>query len=315
MQFLIDETFRPKGNGISSDGITVLTHCYQQKIMVDIKHMSLGARQQLYHLRQSAPFQPINQPVICTHAGFTGISWKEIPDYMFMQRQQKAGYTLAWQGKPAKYGGTGTKPAFNASSINLYDEDIYLVLSSGGILGFSLDKRILGYQDYEADATERMDYPLESEYISNLERPVFFGNTGEVALGAAFDDGKVQQWEDIDQGGTVNPAVAQYHLRYFMAHVLHVIVVARHYNYDENVALTQVCIGADFDGLINPIWICPTCTDLASFKAAFIAAFVAFAAESNVALPAGFNVAAFADNLFYENGKNFVLGRLQLLNT
>ena len=87
MQFLFNEEFRPQHNGITADGIKVLTHCYQNNILVDIKHMSLGARQQLYQLRNSPAFQQIKQPVICTHAGFTGISWGEIPDYIFMQRQ------------------------------------------------------------------------------------------------------------------------------------------------------------------------------------------------------------------------------------
>ncbi|HVU95445.1 MAG TPA: hypothetical protein VHE34_09480 [Puia sp.] len=310
MQFLPGDNFRPKGNGISADGIRVLTHCYQQKIMIDIKHMSLAARQQLYHLRASDHLSAINQPVIRTHAGFTGISWKEIPAYLSMQRPFRAGYTQLWQGKPVKYGGNALRPAFNASSINLYDEDIFNILTSGGMIGLSLDKRILGYQQFEEVHTGRNDFPLETEYISNLERSAFFGNDPDVQLGAAFDNDQVLTWDDIWAGGQVNPALGDYHLRYFMAHILHVIVVARHFAYDDNKALTQLCIGADFDGLINPVWCCSTCTDLPGFKAAFIKAFPAFAKESQVALPSGFDIGKFADGLFYTNGSNFVLQRL-----
>lgn len=310
MQFLPGENFRPKGNGLSADGIQVLTHCYQQKIMVDIKHMSLGARQQLYRLHTSSDLAAINQPIICTHAGFTGISWKDLPDYVAMQRPNRAGYTQLWQGKPVKYGGSSGRPSFNASSINLYDEDIFQILSTGGMIGLSLDKRILGYQEYEEVNTGRNDFPMETEFISNLEKAAFFGNGGEVTIGAAFDNDQVLTWDDIWDGGQVNPAVANYHLRYFMAHVLHVIVVARHFEYDENKALTQLCIGADFDGLINPIWCCPTCTDLPAFKAAFIAAFPGFARDSAVPLPTGFDINCFAEGLFYTNGRDFVLGRL-----
>ena len=314
MQFLVDDAFRPKGNGLSGDGIAVLTHCYQNKIMIDLKHMSLAARQQLYQLRAGDALKPVSQPVICTHAGFTGISWKEIPDYMFMQQQSAAGYTQVWHGKPVKYGGNGTSPAFNASSINLYDEDIYQILSTGGMLGFSMDERILGYVEDQPIDGGRTDYPLDTEYISNLERNVFFGSGRTVKLGAAFAAEKVLRWDDIEAGAVVNPEVSDYHLRYFMAHILHVLVVARKYGYDASLALTQVCIGADFDGLIDPVWCCPTCTDLPALKSAFAAKFVAFAAESKIDLPAGFGIGAFADNLFYENGKNFVLKRLDLLN-
>jgi microsomal dipeptidase-like Zn-dependent dipeptidase len=314
MQFLVNDGFLPKGNGISSGGIDVLTHCYQKKIMVDIKHMSLGARQQLYQLRNSPAFQAINQPVICTHAGFTGISWNEIPDYIFMQLQFKAGYTQVWQGKPVKYGGNGTRPAFNASNINLYDEDIYQILNSGGLIGFSMDERILGYQPYSNDTDGRLDYPLDIDYISNLERSTFFGHSRDVEIRGAIEGGKTQNWEDIDAGGEVDPAMSQYHLRFFMSHVMHVVVVARKFAYDEMKALGQLCIGADFDGLIDPLWICSTCTNLQKLKDAFTAQFEDFARESKVALPAAFDIAAFADGLFYENGKDFVLSRLDLLN-
>jgi microsomal dipeptidase-like Zn-dependent dipeptidase len=316
MQFLINDGFRPKGNGISDDGVKVLTHCYQNKIMVDLKHMSLGARQQLYRLRSSPDFQSINQPVICTHAGFTGISWTEIPAYVLMSYEFKAGYTQVWQGKPVKYGGNGTSPAFNASTINLYDEDIYEILLSGGLIGFSMDERILGYQPYMDDTTGsgRLDYPLDIEYISNPERTTFFGNSGEVEVGGAFEDHKVLKWGDLFAGGEVDPAVSEYHLRFFMAHVLHVLVVARKFNYDDNKALSQLCIGADFDGLIDPLWVCPTCSSLPTLKDAFIGKFADFATESKVPLPAGFSISDFADGLFYGNGKDFALKRLDLLS-
>ena len=105
MQFLSNDGFKPTGYKIADDGITVLKHCYQNKIMIDIKHLSLGSRQHLYALRSTPEFAAINQPIVCTHAGFTGISVKEIPDYVFATKTFDAkGYTVLWQGKPVKYG-------------------------------------------------------------------------------------------------------------------------------------------------------------------------------------------------------------------
>lgn len=105
MQFLSSEAFRPTGSKIDEKGIRVLKHCYENNIMVDVKHMSLGSRKHLYDLRHTPEFAAINQPIVCTHAGFTGISVKEIPDYLFAVRNfSKKGYTVFWQGKPVRYG-------------------------------------------------------------------------------------------------------------------------------------------------------------------------------------------------------------------
>ncbi len=312
MLFLSNEGFRPTGKGISQYGISIIKHCYQHKIMIDIKHMSLGARQQLYALRNTDEFKPINQPIVCTHAGFTGISFTEIPDYMFNQRSFKNGYYLLWQGKPVKYGGNNARPSFNASSINLYDEDIAEILISGGIIGFSLDKRILGYQEYEQETSGRDDYPTETEYISTLEANLFFQNKKEI--GSAFENNYCLGWEEIEDGANVNTDLSEYHLTYFMAHILHVIVVAGKINFDINQALKQICIGADFDGLINPIWICSSVDELVYFKDHFINEFENFASQSNMQLPSAFDIKTFADQLFYTNGRDFVLNRLNTIN-
>jgi len=314
MQFLSNDGFKPVGNGISADGIAILEHCYAHKIMIDIKHMSLGARQQLYNLRSTAEFAAINQPVICTHAGFTGISMKEIPDYVYKSRASSAkGTTILWQGKPAKYG-SALRPSFNASSINLYDEDIMNVLLSGGMIGLSLDKRILGFQDYDPDENGRDEYPLETEYISNGESAAFFGHAGIIDTGNAFENGKCLGWDDIQNGGSVNPGIGDYHLTYFMAHILHLITIAANNGYDVNKALTQVCIGSDFDGLINPVWCCGTADELLYLQQHFEQSFEDFANDSNVTLPADFSVKDLSNKLFFENGKNFVLARLDVLN-
>jgi microsomal dipeptidase-like Zn-dependent dipeptidase len=315
MQFLSNDDFKPKGFRLTDGGIAVLKHCYQNNILIDLKHLSLGSRQHLYELRDTPDFADIKQPIVCTHAGFTGISTMEIPDYVFASRKfDTKGHTVMWQGKPVKYGDT-PRPAFNASSINLYDEDIMQILTSGGMLGFSLDKRILGYQQFEEELNGRDDFPLETEYISNLEQSIFLGN-GNVTIGKAFADNsdKVLHWDELEKGGLVDPFLSNYHLEHFMAHILHVIVVAGKNNYDVPSALNQLCIGSDYDGLINPVWCCETATSLDHFKSMIEDNLVAFAKASDVALPNGFDVKAFTKRLFYENGRDFILRRLDILN-
>lgn len=310
MQFINDEAFKPTGKTISQAGIRVLQHCYQNKILIDVKHMSLGARRLLYSLRQSDTFTGINQPLVCTHAGFTGITFAEIPDYIFDFRSHRQGYVKILNGKPVKYG-NAPRPSFNSSSINLYDEDIMAILESGGIIGLSLDKRILGFHEYEPATSSREDYPMETEFISSQEEAYFFTKD---EVGNAFLDGHCIDFNEVEEGGAVNPFLKDYHLRHFMAHIVHLIVVAERHGYDVNKALTQVCIGSDFDGIINPIWSCDTVDELAYFKSSFERFFQDFAdectANNNFRLPADFDIRKFSQQLFYENGKTFVLGRL-----
>ena len=315
MQFLSNEGFRPTGFKIEDDGIRVLKHCYENKILVDVKHLSLGSRQHLYELRRSPEFAAINQPIVCTHAGFTGISVKEIPDYLFSVRNfSKKGYTVFWQGKPVKYG-QRPRPSFNASSINLYDEDILEILQSGGMIGLSMDKRILGYQPFERESNGRDDFPLETEYISNKEQNIFLGS-GRVKISKAFGDmnDKVIEWDEIDEGGVVDPKMSEYHLKHFMAHIVHVVVLAQKHNYDVMTALNQLCIGSDYDGLINPVWFCETANSLEHFKSELEENFVSFVNDCNVHLPAEFDMKSFSKKLFFENGRDFVLNRLDILN-
>jgi hypothetical protein len=99
-----------------------------------------------------------------------------------------------------------------------------------------------------------------------------------------------------------------------MAHVLHVIALAQKNKYDVNAALNQVCIGSDYDGLINPVWFCETANSLEHFKSEFEDNFARFAKESKVKLPAKFDVKAFPQKLFFENGRDFVMNRLDYLN-
>ena len=146
--YVTAEDFRPTGNRIAPDGIDIIRHCYERNVMIDIKHQSLAARKMfIQKIRTDPAFLDILQPLVCTHAGFTGLSYNEVGDYFTYQKVDKKNYsTLTW-GKPKKYGMLDFMVAFNPSSINLFDEDIVAILQSGGMIGLSLDKRILGYTE------------------------------------------------------------------------------------------------------------------------------------------------------------------------
>ena len=119
--------------------------------------------------------------------------------------------------------------------------------------------------------------------------------------------------QEILDGGEVNPQLAEYHLCHFMSHVLHFIrVVQNAGNYDIQQALTQICIGSDFDGLINPVRCCMTVMEINTLKNSFRDNFMFYVRENRelVTLPPGFDIDRFTEQLFFENGKNFILNRL-----
>jgi microsomal dipeptidase-like Zn-dependent dipeptidase len=307
MPFLSAEIFKPTGNRIHNDGIDIIRHCYQNNILIDIKHMSLAARLHLYQLRQFNGFGPVNPPLVCTHAGFTGISVNDIPDYIIdYKRPPGKKYTRLYYGKPVVYQSTMAPASFNPCSINLYNEDILEIINSGGMIGLSVDKRILGYQNYEPNSPD--NFPMEEEYVSHGEEDLFLPTAPGAEVGNAVADGKCVTWQEVKDGGIVQPNAGFQHLRHFMAHVLHLIVVAG------PRALKQVCIGSDFDGLINPIWCCETTDDIFHFKQDFKDHFENFAEDSDVSLPAGFDITNFCEDLFFRNGRDFIMKRLEALH-
>lgn len=308
--FVNSEDFKPKEKEISEEGIKIVRECYKRGIMIDMKHMSLGARRVLIEdLRERGDIKDIRQPLVCTHAGFTGLSYNDIPDYVEYKDGKKKGYSYLLWGKPKLYGNKTAMTAFNPSSINLYDEDIIAILRSGGMIGLSLDKRILGFSEANNRPDALNDLAFEEEYFSNLEKRFFITKR---RLGKKLDEKYCIITQEVLQGGLVNPEAATYHLCHFMSHVLHLIRVANNNGYDATKALTQVCIGSDFDGMINPVWCCDTVDGLSGFKNDFIREFPDYAkANKKLApLPAGFDVNIFANQLFFENGKNFVLDRV-----
>lgn len=315
VQFISNNEFKPTENRISDPGLAIIQHCYERGIMIDVKHLSLASRRMLVEdVRNRPEFLPINQPLICTHAGFTGLTYKDIPDYMMdfnKVRREKYSYIL-W-AKPKKYNTlNGLMTAFNPSSINLYDEDIMAILRSDGMIGLNLDKRILGYTEGDSRPAAMDDFAFEEEYISNEEKDVYLTKR---RIGTRVNDFTCITMQEVLEGGEVNPRLAEYHLCHFMSHVLHFIkVVVDAGDYDINKALTQICIGSDFDGLINPVRCCMTVMDINALKDAFRKNFMAYARVNKelVKLPADFTIDSFTEQLFFENGKNFILKRLQL---
>lgn len=311
-----EQNLRPKGNGLTSAGKSAVQMLYGRDLLPDVKHMSFTSRQQLYAFRRQ---QGITQPIVCSHAGFTGCwfdaNGESLSDFILDIKPEGSQKRLVL-GKPNPYL-DDQQIGFNASTINLFNEDIEEIFQSGGLIGLSMDQRILGYSEIlnanvatVSVGAGHMALLTDSDFISSEEadgQPVF-QTAG--AVPAKIIRGVRPELRETGNSTDVRDF---FHPRHFYLHVVHAMVVAGFLGGEAAVSrmLTRtLCIGSDFDGLIDGIDCCRNVTETASFKRRFIVEFPRFLQEVRLSLPAGLSIETVADRLFYENGRDFVLSRL-----
>lgn len=305
MQFLKPGYFYPGESGISNWGREIIQLMIDRKVLADIKHMSLQARWELYSWFQDDDDETrFLQPLVCTHAGTTGISVAKRVDYLQADPLDKGTVYELVHLKPRS---RHFEDAYhNCSSINLYDEDIEKIFLSDGIIGLSFDQRILGFAD--ENVIPDLSTPHDVEYISHQEASFFMGPNPELLHPRPVDD---QVWaaEDFAE---LSPADFPFvHGRFLVNNIIHLLWVAgRHEKIGFAKAAKQICLGTDFDGLINAIDCCKTTEGLGRLKKKLRSDLQKGLEQIGAdELEAG----ALLDAVFYENGKNFILGRLRLL--
>ncbi len=303
MQFLKEKYFYPRSKGISDWGIQVIEEIYKRKILIDIKHMSYVSRRQFYQLRDGK----YNQPLLCTHAGIAGISEQERVKYNYDKPVDKG---TVWEMNHYKPAGHLTDIYFNCSSINLYDEDIIAIMNSKGLIGLSFDQRILGFPN------ENVLYPrvpaVDTEFISKEEAIDFFSQLNPAKTKIWNDESMVLLSEDFETHlNKYNLADLQ--LRYFFNNVFHILKVVQKAKLENKIdmdvaeAAKRICIGTDFDGLINAIDCCKTTDRLPAFHGRASHLMPKLLAE------AGFNnfpldAAEFVNGIFFTNARDFLKG-------
>lgn len=248
------EDFMPKaGLGLTELGKKVvkqaLTHP-TKPILIDVKHMSVYTRLHYYRYReQLALLDPDVErlPIMTSHTGFT---FYTLDDYLQNKRFRSA--TGSENGQPISkvapenrsIGRTNdiiNRGLFgNPWTINLFDEEITEIMLSRGMIGISLDQRILGASNPAVDSVR--DRFFEEEYIARPEWEKM------------FRDGKVPgAAEGLFSG--LAPSKEERHIMLLCLHLVHAARVGyASLNWIENTSpWDHLCIGSDFDGLINPI--------------------------------------------------------------
>ncbi|QIP13035.1 hypothetical protein G8759_10555 [Spirosoma aureum] len=345
-----EDHLRPIGNGFTALGELIVKELYSREVLPDVKHMSWLARKQFYAFRdREFGNHGIDAPIVCSHAGFTGC-WFDQPgeerfvDFIVTSKNKPNSDLAAISnegnfqrkitlGKPCKQlDGIG----FNASTINLFNEDIVAIFKSNGLIGLSLDQRILGYTEIIFDQID--DSPLtdnvsmnarglqdvnlvtDTDFISQAElkaEPLF----GQVSQNDNRVAGCVRletfiQLHPIGGGNSTN--VKDFiHPRHFYMHILHAMQLADRIGGEvavEKMLGQTLCIGSDLDGLIDGLECCPDATHIGEFKNKFVQQFESYLENFNVSLPASLPIDKVADRLFFENGRDFVFARLDAIN-
>ena len=304
IQFFNPSYFYPTLKGITTWGMEMIGLMNSKKILVDIKHMSLKARREIYTLYNPNSDNKFKQPLICTHAGTTGLSIRDRVKYLLTQPVDKGLVYEVTYLKPLSQHFENTY--HNCSSINLYNEDIENILLSGGIIGVSFDQRILGFAD--ESVIPGLTVPHDLEYISHQEAEFFLGPQ-PTALPVWPDDTNVwtaEDFEDLDQS-----LLIETHRRFLVNNIIHILWVA-----NKNISLKiqdaakQICIGTDFDGLINAIDCCKDTTGMSDLKKDMKSDLKKGLSKISVNIDAD----KLLDDIFYNNGKNFMLKRLKEMN-
>jgi microsomal dipeptidase-like Zn-dependent dipeptidase len=274
--------FKPTGPALTTLGRNVITEALRQpkRILIDIKHMSLKARQQYYDmLRQN--YSSENIPIIMSHAGVTGVSWNN--RHVASCGEVDGKWIKVKHHRPTGLPGTGTK--FFPRSINLYDEEITEILDSNGLIGLNFDEKILGVKQrgqaqpveyFSKDDCSCSDFIL-SPY-DGLPEPVEPPSTFETRLDALKEMLIIYLNELYDHPEGYRPGeirrrlneirqdymrllteIAQEErpelildnaIKHLCNNILHIVEVGG------AKAWKHICIGSDFDGMINPINVC-----------------------------------------------------------
>lgn len=280
MKLISHKEFIPQGRAISPAGFKVIETALSYDkdyfpMLVDIKHMSLESRKEFYAFRRKK-FPDI--PITASHVGCTGISYDQVNDYIEVINApvfNKRKCNLVTYRKP-----TGVIPGteFNPWSINLYDEDIAEILLSDGIIGLSLDQRILGCGKI---AREKMS---KAETFTGIkpDRPLIGRDPGE---GPLIKD-------------------AELHFRHFCNTLFHIVQVAGRVAGLKADPWKKIVIGSDFDGLIDAVDFCIDGTEYKNIGEYMREKIPALAIEANIKLPD--DPEALINGILYENARAFL---------
>lgn len=269
LKMLQHSAFYPTGNGISRIGYELIKAFSDLKlidnegksvkapVLADIKHLGLKSRMDLYAFRKS---NNIKDPLVASHMGVTGYSvneWKEaiITDKskVFSTGGVKSVEVRTERKSCGKWGSfINNQFSFNPWSINLMDEDIVEVISSNGLIGVNLDVRIIGFQSKIG-----LSASDTSEFLSTSDFQTHFPNIRLQNL----EEGRFEMMQEQLESWTV-PTKEERHPLCLCFNIIHIVNVAMLKSKNSTDPWNHICIGSDYDGMIEPMKICYNVTGI-----------------------------------------------------
>lgn len=295
--------YNPTEHGLTEEGKNFIRECLREtatekRILIDVKHLSIIARNDYYQLVKTE-FPHV--PIIATHMGVTGITTRStqyvkegnLVDIVrgVLEYEDNRCYEVRYN-QIFSFALDRDTVCFNPWSINLYDDEIPKIIDSGtngGLIGLVLDERILG-----------MTKP-----ITNYHAPELFSKKKRTDRGNLIDaplcvNGYLQQHgldNDILDINTDPRNAHRNGLYYFLNNWLHIMKVGGEF------AWKHVCLGTDYDGLINALDITPTATFMNDFRLRLVKELPRISDIKQIKLPA--QPKDLADALFFDNAVTF----------
>ncbi|HEX8350221.1 MAG TPA: hypothetical protein VF598_09670, partial [Hymenobacter sp.] len=262
-------------------------------------------------------------PIVATHMGVTGTRRASMRSHMTEYgREATNPFSVRLRFDRVKAGRFkeelfGENVFFNASSIGLYDEDIEEVVGSGGLIGVSLDARILGYQSL----TQRLGQDHDYDYFSREDFAVLFPDLASSLPILRELAEPTTNTAELTQPVFGNEALVATNRRtrelyLFCLNVLHIVAVTKAITPVVAEPWRYVCIGSDYDGLIDSLQAARTIEQMPAFRRELLNFFPAAEKAYRKLRPAvgdllprsGGNpdVENVLEALFYENGRRFL---------
>lgn len=306
--------FIPKGNGFTNEGRQVVQGIFDRGIGVDLKHMSYKSRLDLRNEIDAGSYNNV-QPVSCTHAGFTGIPFADWTGYITRKRQESDVFyleiakTMQIKNSPQRPGAAG----FNMTTMNLFNEEIEWIVRNGGMIGLSMDRRIIGYVDkFDKEPTgesENSTTYVDKEYLSRAEWKALGLGT---SIGNLFDADDCVAEADVEDSTEFNSQRDEYFFNHIFLHIKHYFQVCHNAGISIDVAQKHITIGSDYDGIINPFINMPTVTSMINLKKHMKQNFRHYL---NVLTDSSQWESQlkddFFEDFFYNNGFNYIKSRLK----
>jgi len=286
---------------------------------IDVKHMDVQARSEYYALRDSlSNAWKINIPIIASHVAVSGEDFSiaqatglnpnydlypELDDPLaFYQKECLGNKNKLWltitsykssPDEPVNHWYVGEKGAnpfvghinpttagwFYPWSLNLYDEEIPRIHDSDGIMGIMLDGRQLG---------ARMTNYNRNSYWSKIEKAFKTEANGLVINESQLSFDEYKEMEPLFRN---------------------MVYIVKHCNREGNICWKHISLGTDFDGLIDPLDVCPTASSMPTFKKKAALGLMLYCRIHNAEcgeVLAGQSAAERIEQMFYSNGQRFI---------